>query len=75
MKYPKEEWNIEIDSIETWSANDEDDGGIQISWSSVYGFGQFQFYLEGGRFHIADDEYMGAEFVQEVFNLAVKLEE
>lgn len=74
MSYPKEQWNIQIHSIETWLPNGLNDGGLEIVWSSVHGFGTFQYYLRGGKFHIADDEYMGIEFAQEVLGIATRLE-
>jgi hypothetical protein len=66
---------ITINSIETWATHEGNDGGIEIEWFDPnYGFGTFQYYLEGGKFHVADDEYMGMDFAQEVLNAATKLE-
>jgi hypothetical protein len=74
-RYPKEQWNIPIHSVEEWSLADSGQKGLEIIWSSIHGFGTFQYYLKDGKFHIADDEYMGNDFAQEVLNLAMRLKE
>jgi len=70
----KEQWNIQIHSVEEWSLTDSGQKGIEIAWSSIHGFGTFQYIFKNGEYIIVDKEFMSDEFVEEVLILAFKQE-
>jgi len=64
-------YNVEIDSVGTWTKHEYNNGGIRINWSANIGFGQLDIFMNKEGRLIVDSEYMGKDFVLEVLEALV----